>query len=96
MRFHQIFPVIAISGLCAILSLCAMGSAFANPTSGGGGEPAAVAAPVGKASLDTSEAPIVSGRSASAHHRSKMHHVHLNLDQLGGAPLADETAPAGE
>ena len=96
MRFHQIFPAIAISGLCAILSLCAAGAAFASPDLRRERRTRTVTRLSARRVLDTNEAPIVSGRSASAHHRSKMHHVHMNLDQLRRRPLADEATPSGE
>ena len=87
MRFYQTVPTIAILCLC-------MGGAFASPASGGGPDRDVAAAPVSKAVLDTHEAPIVSGRSVSAHHKSRMHHVRVN--PLSNSPLADEGAPAGE
>ena len=89
MRFHQILPTIAV------LCLCTCG-AFAGPASGGAPDRDVAAAPVSKAVLDTHEAPIVSGRSVSAHHKSRMHHVRVNPDALSNSPLADEGAPAGE
>ncbi|MGA2638917.1 hypothetical protein [Methylocella sp.] len=90
MRFHQILPLIAV------LSICAAGAALASPGSGGAPDPASSAAPVGKALLDGNDAPIVSGRSVSARHKSRMHHVRINPDQLSDAPLAYESAPSGE
>jgi hypothetical protein len=91
MRFHQILPLIAV------LSLCAAGAALASPASGSGPDPASsTVAPVGKALLDGNDAPIVSGRSVSAHHKSRMHHVRINPDRLSDAPLADEGTPSGE
>lgn len=89
MRFHQILPLITILCLCT-------GGAFAGPASGGGPDRDVAAAPVSKVVLDTHDAPIVSGRSVSAHHKSRMHHVRVNPDALSNSPLADEGAPAGE
>ena len=89
MRFHQILPSIAILCLCA-------SAAFASPVSGARPDRDVAAAPVGKALVDAHEAPIVSGRSVSAHHKSRMHHVRVNPDELRNAPLADESAPSGE
>ncbi len=89
MRFMKLLPSIAV------LSLGAAGLASASPAAGGGPDPAPAGSPVAKAALDANE-PIVSGRSVSAHHKSKMHHVRANPDHLGDAPLADEIAPAGE
>jgi hypothetical protein len=88
MRFHRILPSIAILCFCTA-------AAFASPASGGRPNRDFSAAPVGKA-LDAHEAPIVSGRSVSAHHKSRMHHVRINPDKLGNAPLADENPPSGE
>ena len=89
MRFHQILPTIAVFCLCA-------GAASASPASGGGPDREVAAAPVSKAALDAPDAPIVSGRSVSAHHKSRMHHVRINPGVLNNSPLADEGAPAGE
>ncbi|MGO9673551.1 MAG: hypothetical protein ACLPSF_05195 [Methylocella sp.] len=89
MRFHQFFLSIAI------LSLCAAGPALASPAVSGPA-PASAAAPVGKALLNANDAPIVSGRSVSAHHKSRMHHVRINSDRSSDAPLANEAAPSAE
>jgi hypothetical protein len=89
MRIHKFLPLVAILCLCA-------GAAFAGPVSGGGPDHDVAAAPVSKALLDAHEAPIVSGRSVSAHHKSRMHHVRSNPDGLSDEPLADEIAPSSE
>lgn len=89
MRFHQILPTIAVLG-----SFVA-GAAVANPASRGAEVPAnANPAPVGKVLAESYAAPIVSGRSASAHRKSRMHHVRSGSERQDDAPLADEGGAA--
>ncbi len=81
--------------LVSIFSLAIAGAAFASPVSGKGSaaEAPAAPAPVARTAYDANEAPIVSGRSVSAHRKSKMHHVRISPDQFGDGQLAEEATP---
>jgi hypothetical protein len=78
----------------SVFGAMAIGPAFGGPVSGKGSEPGPAAPTVAPAAYN--EAPIVSGRSVSARHKSKMHHVRARPDQPGEGLLADEGPAAGQ
>jgi hypothetical protein len=71
----------------SFFSLAAAGAALGSPISSSGPVTERAAASVATAE---NEAPIVSGRSISARHKSKMHHVRTAPDQAIEGPFADE------
>jgi hypothetical protein len=70
MIFHKGFLFVCL------FSLTAAGAAFGSPMSSNGADAGAAAGEVSNA-----EAPIGFERSARVHHKSKMHHVRIKMDQ---------------
>jgi hypothetical protein len=82
--------------LVSILNLAAAGSACGSPMSGNGSDAAPAGATVAKTAYDTHAAPIVSGRSVSVHHKTKLHHVRSNPDSSSEESLADVAPPPNQ
>ncbi len=54
------------------------------------------AAPPNRAAGVANEPVVVSGRSVSAHHKSRMHHVRVKSDDSAAAPVAGDLAPQSD
>jgi len=55
------------------------------------------AAPANRAASGVANEPVVvSGRSVSAHHKSRMHHVRVKNDDSAAAPVAGDLAPQSD
>jgi hypothetical protein len=93
-RLMNVLKVFAMAVGCGVLPLVAASSGALSKTA------TAVDVTVAPASSAAyavaNEAVVVSGRSVSAHHKSRMHHVRVKRDDSADAPVAGDLAPQSD